>query len=130
MAFNSPEDLHSYLEGLQPGYGARYAHKLWNEEVRYSEEIENASEATLQKLGVLAAHSGNLFTKATAHLAGTQTATFCAGISNFLAPFPLKMQALSGWNRAAPLLVTECSPAWLSWSLAPICTACGSEFAK
>ena len=58
VAFNSPEDLHDYLEGLQTGYGARYALMLWDQEVRYSEEIQNASEATLQGLGVLAAHSG------------------------------------------------------------------------
>lgn len=81
VAFNSPEELHSYLEDLQTGYGGRYAHKLWDQEIRYTEEIENASEATLQKLGVLAAHSGNLLTKATAHLAGIETAVFCARIS-------------------------------------------------
>ena len=64
VTFSDQNDLKTYLNSLQAGYGDRYSQLLWEKEFRASDEIANASEAVLAGFGVLPAHVGNLRAKA------------------------------------------------------------------
>ena len=64
VTFSNENDLKDFLNNLQAGYGDRYSQQLWDHGFTTSDELANASEAVLERCGVLRAHVGNLRVKA------------------------------------------------------------------